>query len=164
MICMNTYDITRVICVYPLHCWHGHTCPALWTIHYAWPMALPLQIIMIMHELQNELKTSVHWACRYPHAAAIWQSNHGRRSHLYETKGTWKNYPTCFALLNVGFMIVLRRAGRYVLIWARRAVPTNLQLSSFQTLQLLEQNLKNYFSAIVLCQCCSRNDDCEAVW
>ena len=33
---------------------------------------------------------------------------HGRRGHLYETKGTWKNYPTCFALLDVGFMIVLR--------------------------------------------------------
>ena len=83
---------------------------------------------------------------------------HGRTGHLYETKGTWKNSPTCCALLNVGFMIVLRRAGWYVLIWARRAVPTNLQLSSFQTSQLLEQNLKNYFSVLVLCQCCSRND------
>ena len=32
----------------------------------------------------------------------------------------------------------------------------------------LEQNLKNYFSnlafALVLCQCCSRNDACEAAW
>ena len=54
--------------------------------------------------------------------------------HLYGTKGTWKNYPTCFALLDVGFMIVLRRADRYVLIWARSAVPTNLQLSSFSNI------------------------------
>ena len=45
-----------------------------------------------------------------------------------------KNYPTCFALLDVGFMIVLRRADRYVLIWARSAVPTNLQLSSFSNI------------------------------
>ena len=60
-----------------------------------------------------------------PHAAAIWQSNHGRRSHLYETKGTWKNYPTCFALIDVGFMIVLRRADRYVLIWACSPVLMN---------------------------------------
>ena len=84
--------------------------------------------------------------------------------HLYELKDTLKNYPTCFALLNVGFTVILRRAGWYVLIWARTAVPANLQLSSFQTSQLLEQNLKNYFSVIVLCQCCSRNDASEAVW
>ena len=34
-----------------------------------------------------------------------------RRGHLYGTKGTWTNYLTCSALQNVGFMIVLRRAG-----------------------------------------------------
>ena len=61
---------------------------------------------------------------------------HARRDHLYETKGKWKNYPTCFALPNVGFMVALRRTDRYVLIWACSAVLTNLQLPSFQTSQL----------------------------
>ena len=61
---------------------------------------------------------------------------HGRRGHLYETKGAWKKYPSCFALLDVGFMIVLRRTDRCVLIWACSAVLTNQQLSSFRTLQL----------------------------
>ena len=51
---------------------------------------------------------------------------HGPRGHLYETEGTWKNYPTCLALLDVGFIIVLRRADWYVLIWACRAVLPNI--------------------------------------
>ena len=58
---------------------------------------------------------------------------HGRRGHLYGTKGTWKNYPTCFALLDVGFMIVFRRADRYVLIWAVSAVLTEPVDCHFQT-------------------------------
>ena len=85
---------------------------------------------------------------------------------LYGTKGTWKNYPTCFALLDVGFMIVLRKAGRYVLIWARSAVLTNLQLSSFSNIAALRtkpEKLLLYLAfALVLCQCCSRKDACEA--
>ena len=113
---------------------------------------------MIMHELINELKTSLRWAGWCPSCGcAMSIDNHGGGSHLRVERYV-KNSPTCCALLNVGFMIVLRRAGWYVLIWARKAVPTNLQLSSFQTSQLLEQNLKNYFSVLVLCQCCPRND------
>ena len=34
-----------------------------------------------------------------------------RRGHFYGTEGRWINCPTCSALLDVGFMIVLRRAG-----------------------------------------------------
>ena len=35
------------------------------TVHDAWPMIKPLQTVMIMHELKNELKTSVRCASRY---------------------------------------------------------------------------------------------------
>ena len=103
-----------------------------------------------------------------PHAAAIWQSNHGRRSHLYETKGTWKNYPTCFALLDVGFMSVLKRADRYVLIWAVSAVLTEPVDCHFQTSLLQNKTWKllqcKVQCNLVLCQCCSRNDASEAAW
>ena len=34
-----------------------------------------------------------------------------RRGNLCGTKGTWTNYLTCSVVQNVGFMIVLRRAG-----------------------------------------------------
>ena len=36
---------------------------------------------------------------------------HGTRGRLYATKVKWKNYLACFPLLDVGLMIVLRRAG-----------------------------------------------------
>ena len=68
----------------------------------------------------------------------------------------------------MGFMIVLMWADRYVLIWAFTAVLTEPVGCHFQTSLLLEQKLKNYFRnlafALVLCQCCSRNVACEAVW
>ena len=49
-------------------------------------------------------------------------SRHGWCDHLYGTKGTWKNYSTCFALLDVGFMTILRRTDCFILIWACIAV------------------------------------------
>ena len=99
---------------------------------------LTTAIIMIMHELLNGLKTSVHWACQCPTCGCVTTIDNTVEgvTSSYGTVGTWKNYPTCFALLDVGVMIVLRRANRYVLIWACSAELTNLQLSSFQTSQL----------------------------
>ena len=57
---------------------------------------------------------------------------HCRRDHLYGTKGTWKNYPTCFALLDVGFMTILRRTDNYILIWACNPVSPNSTTVIFQ--------------------------------
>mgnify|MGYP002808384424 CR=1 FL=1 len=57
-VCYCSWDLSKSS-LWP----HDCLCPVLWTICYAWPMTSPLQIIMIMHELQNELKTSVNWAC-----------------------------------------------------------------------------------------------------
>ena len=45
-----------------------------------------------------------------------------RRDHLYGTEGTWINCPTCFPLLNVGFMAILRRTDCFILIWTCIAV------------------------------------------
>ena len=61
---------------------------------------------------------------------------HGRRGHLYGTNGTWKNYPTWCALLDVGFMIILRRTGWFILIWAFGAGSRNLTTVIFQISQL----------------------------
>ena len=99
---------------------------------------------MIMLELMDELKTSVRWASRCP-SCSCEMSIDNMVGRVTSTGRTWKNYPICFALLDVGFMILLRRADRYVLIWARSAVPTDLQLSPFSNIADLEQNLKNYF-------------------
>ena len=45
-----------------------------------------------------------------------------QRNHLYGTEGTWINCPTCFPLLNVGFMTILRRTDCFILIWTCNAV------------------------------------------
>ena len=44
------------------------------------------------------------------------------RDHLYGTQGTWINCSTCFPLLNVGFMAILRRTDCFILIWTCIAV------------------------------------------
>ena len=59
-------------------------------------------------------------------------SQHGWSDHLYGTKGTWKNYPTCFALLDVGVMTILRRTDNYILIWPRNPVSLNSITVIFQ--------------------------------
>ena len=41
----------------------------------------------------------------YIHRQSDW------RRHPCRMKGKWTNYPTCFALLDVSFMVILRRAG-----------------------------------------------------
>ena len=151
MICMNTYVITRVIYVYPLYCPHGCVCTVLWTIHYAWPMTSPLQIIMIMHELQNELKTSVNWACRCSPCSCDVKVDNMIGGVASTQRKLSEKYLTCFALLGMGFMVVLMWADWYVLIWAFSAVLTEPVGCHFQTSLLLEQNLKNlinYFSVI----------------
>jgi hypothetical protein len=89
-----------------------------------------------MHELLNELKTSVHWACQCPSC--------GRNLTIVNTVGgvtptghivRKKNYPTACALLDVGFMIILKRTDRSVLIWACSAVLTERYNCHFQISQ-----------------------------
>ena len=57
---------------------------------------------------------------------------HGRTRPLYETKGAWKNSPTRYALLNVGFMAILRREHIYILIWACNPASPNSYTVIFQ--------------------------------
>jgi len=66
MICVNTYVIASVVHVYSPHCCSDHVLPCILTTCHAWPMTCPLQIVMIMHELKHEPKTSVRCASCYP--------------------------------------------------------------------------------------------------
>ena len=123
------------------HYWPDHVLPSVLNTCRAWPMTWPLHISMIMHELLNKLKTSVHWSMlmspikpRYDHL------QHGWSGHLYGTNGTWKNYPTCCALLDVGLMFILRRTDYSILIWACSPVSPILTTVIFQIIQALEQN------------------------
>ena len=91
---------------------------------------------------------------------------HGRTRPLYETKGAWKNSPTCYALLNVGFMAILRREHIYILIWACNPALPNSQTVIFQNLLKLqnETHTKRERSFILLPWTCARNDVCCTAW
>jgi len=57
---------------------------------------------------------------------------HGRTGRLYGTWGAWKNSSTCYALLNVGSIAILRRTHVYVLIWSCNPALPNSQTVIFQ--------------------------------
>ena len=65
---------------------------------------------------------------------------HDRRGRLYATKVKWKFFLTCFALLDVGFVLILRRMDNYILIRAFSAVSPNSITVIFQNVQALKQN------------------------
>ena len=67
------------------------------------------------------------------------QRQSDQEDHLYGTKGTWINCPTCFPLLNVGFMTSLRRTDCFILIWmcnAALAVSRHCHFSKLSRLQI----------------------------
>ena len=89
----------------------------------------------------------------------------GRRRHLYGTKDTWINYPASCALLDVGFIFILRRTDIFILIWACTAVLSNITTVIFSNYPSSQTKLlRSLAFAAMLCRCCSRNGACEAVW
>ena len=66
------------------------------------------------------------------------QRQSDRKDQLYETKGAWINYPTSCALLDVGFMIILRRTDCFILIWTCIAVLADHRQRSFSKLSWLQ--------------------------
>ena len=68
----------------------------------------------------------------------LWQR--GYRDHLYVTNGAWINYPASCALLDVGFIFILRRTVIFILIWACTAVLSNITTVIFQIILALKQN------------------------
>ena len=89
---------------------------------------------------------------------------HERRDCLYTTKVKCKIYQTCCALLDVGFVFILKRTDIFILIWACTAVLLNSTTVIFQIIQAFKQN---YFTHWAFLPCCSRtmlrNVACDAV-
>ena len=74
----------------------------------------------------------------------------------YGTEGTWINCPTCFPLLNVASMTILKKTDCFVLIWACIAVlADHRQLSFSNCLRLQNETHKKQERSFVLLQCCS---------
>ena len=88
-----------------------------------------------------------------------------RRNHLYGTEGTWINCPTCFPLLNVGFMAILRRTDCFILIWTCIAVLADHRQRSFSKLSWLQNKThKKERSFCFAAMFVSRNAVCWAAW
>ena len=65
---------------------------------------------------------------------------HRQRGRLYRMHGTYKNYPPWHALLNVGFMTILRRTDCFILMLACSAVLTEPRNCHFQIVPASKQN------------------------
>ena len=165
MICMNTYVITRGIYLYPLYCSHDCVCPVLWTIHYAWPMTSPLQIIMIMHELHNELKTSVNWACWCPPCGCEVTIDNMVGGVTSTRRKVREKLSNLLCLTRCGFYVHLEEDGHFysnMSMYGRLAERNNCHFSNCPSSQT--KLLRSLAFAAILFRCCSRNDACEAVW
>ena len=81
---------------------------------------------------------------------------HRQRGHLYMIYGTCKNYPPQHALLNVGFMTILRRTGCFVLIWTCSAVLPDHRNCHFQNCPSFKTKpAQKQERSFVLLPCCA---------
>ena len=118
---------------------------ALFVLYCKYPLCMP-------HDLttanRHDHAWTENWAqniCTSEHAnipIKLWCDGRQRerRGCLCTTKVKWKFYPTSCALLDVGFMFILRRTDIFILIWACTAVLPNLTTVIFQIIQALKQN------------------------
>ena len=85
------------------------------------------------------------------------QRQSDRTDQIYGTKGAWKNSPTCYALLNGGFMAILRRADYFILIWTCSAVLPVSRYCHFSKLSPIRNKThKKQERSFVLLPCCAR--------
>jgi hypothetical protein len=84
---------------------------------------------------------------------------HRQRSRLYKLHGTCKNYPPQHALLNVGFMTILRRTDCFILKWTCSAVLAVSRNCHFQIAPASKRHPhKNKNVVLFCCHVLPRND------
>ena len=90
------------------------------------------------------------------------QRQSDRKDQLYETKGAWKNSPTCYALLNGGFMAILRRTDCFILIWTCNAVLAVSRNCHFSKLSRLQNKTDKNKNVVLFCyMLCSKTMSVE---
>ena len=108
------------------------------------------------------------WKLSMPMSLVRLPSNpweHRQRGRLYRMYGTYKNYPPQHALLNGGFMTILRRTDCFILIWTCSAVLPVSRYCHFSKLSPIQNKThKNKNVVLFYCHVVSRNDVCWAAW
>ena len=102
----------------------------------------------------------------YPMWPQYAQRQRDRPDQIYGTKGAWKNSPTCYALLNGGFMAILRRTDYFILIWTCNAVLAVSRYCHFQNCpgSKMKPTKNKDVVLFLLPWTCTRNDVCWAAW
>ena len=166
------YDFREYICCYlsdlcissPLLTWRSLTS----IMNY--PLCMTHDLATANHHDHAWTENWAHDICKLSMPMSIVRllSNpreHRQRSRLYKMYGTCKNYPPQHALLNVGFMTILKRTDRFVLIWACIAVLADHRQLSFSNCLLLQNEThKNKNVVLFCCHVVLRNDVCWAAW
>ncbi len=166
------YDLREHVC----YCSVGCVCPLHYCLWPCLPCIMNYQLCMT-HDLDTANRQDHAWTenwdqnictlCTPLSPMRPWYAHRqgDRRGHLYGTEGTWINYPTCFPLLNVGFMTILRRTDCFILIWTCSAVLTDHRQLSFSNLSRLQNEThKNKNVVLFAAMLCLRNDVYWAAW
>ena len=106
----------------------------------------------------NELKTSLHWAGRCPSCGCVESIDNMVGLITSMRRKVREKFSNLLCLTECGFYDRLEEGGLICPNMGTYSCPHEPATVIFSTSQLLEQNLKNYFIVLVLCQCCSRND------
>ena len=145
-------------------------CSACISPHSCFWLCLPCIMnyqLFMPHDLANENRHDHAWSenwtqnicmlCTPISPTRTWYTRRQdhRRHHLYGTEGKWINCPTCFPLLNVGFLTILKRTDCFILIWTCSAVLAVHHNCHFQNCLLLQKrNPKKRKRSFVLLPCC----------
>ena len=169
MICMYTHVTARVMCIYPLYCCDGDVClhHDLVTMHALWLSHCKSSWSCMNWKLGSKHLDVMHDII--PHAATKCSTTKWSEGPTLRDERCVKNSPTCYALLNGGFMAILRRTDCFILIWTCNAVLAVSHHCHFSKLPPIQkQNPQKQERSFVLLPCCPRtmlrNDACEAVW
>ena len=164
MACINMYVGSDVMHVNPVHwrpgslwllIWmstmHAHGLAAAYRHDHAWTDNLTQNICM----LYTPLSPMRAWYVR--------RQGH-RRHRFYGTEGKWINCLTCFPLLNVGFLTILKRTDCFVLIWACIAVLAVHHNCHFQNCLPLQKRNPQKRQCSSVYHAVLRNDVSWAAW
>ena len=134
-----------------------------------YPLCMAHDLATADHHDHALTENWAHSICKLSVPMSIVRLLYNHREHrlrrcLYRVYGTCKNYPPQHALLNVGFMTILRRTDCFILKWTCSAVLAVHRNCHFQNCPSFQNETCTKQNVVLLLPCCARNDVCWAAW
>ena len=119
---------------------------ALFVLYCKYPLCMPHDLTTANRHDHTRTENWAQNICTSEHANIPMElryegRQHERRDCLHTTKVKCKIYQTCCALLDVGFVFILKRTDIFILIWACTAVLLNSTTVIFQIIQAFKKLL-----------------------